>query len=118
MCIRSLIAKSRNRPKSQLKVPGPRKLLKPELPSRLRQTASDPVLDGSYTSANPPTSYHMSGLPSFLGLPTISTIVGLFPGQPAPQSPQALNAGPLMPLITFVTCPPPTVAHSTPLPLS
>src|SRR5207253_3479375 len=93
MCKRSVTAKSRNNPKSQLKTPGPRRLLKPELPSDCRQL---PGLFGSNTSANADGSYqNPERSPIFLGLPTMSISVGEFPGQPAQQSPVTLNVEPL-----------------------
>src|SRR6266567_2457171 len=89
-CNRSVIAKSRKRPKSQLKVPGPRKLLKPELPSEPGR--HEPGLFGSNVSANANGSYQKPDLlPSFFGEPKTLIMVGELPGQAAPQSPQTLN---------------------------
>src|ERR1700724_3375711 len=96
---RSLIRKSRNKPKSQLKTPGPRRLLKPELPSDCRQS---PGLFGSITSANAVGSYQKPDLlPILFGFPTISTMVGELPGQDGSQFPDTLKGEPSNTLMTL-----------------
>src|SRR5260370_17678711 len=103
--MRSLIVKSRNNPASQLNTPGARRLLKPELPSA--PARQEPGLFGSKVSAKAKGSYQKPGwLPIFLGLPTISIIVGQLPGQEAPQAPQTLTERPANPLTTLCPCHP------------
>src|SRR2546428_12712615 len=114
MCIRSLTVKSRNRPKSQLKTPGARRLLKPELPSA--PARQEPGLFGSKVSAKAKGSYQKPELLAiFFGLPTISIIVGELPGQEAPQSPQTLKGVPVNRLTTLFTCQPETTYDRAPL---
>src|SRR5450432_950113 len=110
---RSLKRKSRNKPRSQLKTPGPRRLLKPEVPSDCRQS---PGLFGFITSANAEGSYQKPDLlPILFGVPTISTMVGELPGQAASQFPVTLKGEPLNRLTTLFTCHPETIAVIAPL---
>src|SRR5690348_16505471 len=60
-------------------------------------------------------SYHCSGLFSLRGVETIPVMVGLLPGQLAPQSPQRLKGAPLIILTTLSTCQPETTYVKAPL---
>src|ERR1051326_7806969 len=111
---RSLTVKSRNRPMSQLKTPGARRLLKPELPSAPGR--QEPGLFGSKVSANAKGSYQNPDLlPIFFGVPTISIMVGELPGHEAPQSPQTLKGVPVNMLTILFICQPETTYDSAPL---
>src|SRR5260370_25921424 len=112
--MRSLIVKSRNNPASQLNTPGARRFLKPELPSA--PARQEPGLFGSKVSAKAKGSYQKpEWLTIFLGLTTISIIVGELPGQEAPQSPHTLKGGPVKTLTTLFTCQPEITYDSAPL---
>src|SRR5215467_8247780 len=112
MCKFSFTAKSRNIPKSQLKIPGPRRLLKPLLPREpaVRQAGTCPKANGSYQKP--------AVLPILFGFPNVLLIGGLLPGQCGSQSPKTVKGVPLKMLIKLLSCHPDTTGVRALLPAS
>src|ERR1051325_1026402 len=116
MCIFSFTAKSRNIPKSQLKIPGPRRLLKPLLP---REPARQVPVLGSIVSPKADGSYQKPAvLPILFGFPNVLLIGGLLPGQWGSQLPKTVKGVPLKMLIKLLSCHPDTTCVRAPLPAS